>query len=205
MAAALEQRGAAGPPEREAPRRLRGGAWGPLLVLLFVVVAVLTPLGIYVYPSYTRSYGQKLPFKRAMFGAALAQPVAFSHRLHVTDKQIDCLYCHSTAERSLNAGLPAVQKCLGCHDHIIPDHEEIQKLRAYQRAGRELPWVKVYYNPDHVFFPHYRHLGKGVKCQECHGEVERVDRLRKVTVYMGFCLACHKERNAPRTCTACHQ
>jgi hypothetical protein len=183
----------------------RGGWSGPLLVASFVVVALLFLLGYYLTPHYGRAYGEHIPFNRAMFGAAIQQPVAFSHRLHVTDKQIDCRYCHSTAERSLNAGIPSARKCLGCHDHIIPEHQEIQKLRAFVEAGQDIPWVRVYYSPDHVFFPHYRHLGKGVKCQECHGEVERVDQLRQSTFYMGFCLRCHEERNAPRTCTACHQ
>jgi hypothetical protein len=189
----------------DKPRRLRGGAWGPLLVLAFglTVMAVLALL--WIYPHWSRAYGKNIAFQNAMFGSDLAQPIAFSHRLHVTDKQIDCLYCHSTAERSLNAGMPAVRKCLGCHDHIIPMHEEIQKLRAYRDAGQPVPWVRVFYSPNHVFFPHYRHLGKGVRCQECHGEVETVDRLRKVTVYMGFCLDCHQKRNVPTTCTACHQ
>lgn len=191
--------------QREKPRMLRGGAWGPLLAVVLGAAAVCTVLGLYLYPKWARSYGHGLRFERAMFGPALTQPIAFSHRLHVTDKKIDCRYCHSTPERSLNAGLPPVSKCLGCHDHIIPHHEELEKLRSYRDAGRELPWVRVYYNPDHVFFPHYRHIGKGVRCQECHGEVETVDRLRKVTFCMGFCLDCHEKRNAPRTCTACHQ
>lgn len=186
-------------------RFFRGGKAGPLLVGLFVASVVLFLLGYYLYPHYGRTYGEEIPFNRAMFGHAIQQPVAFSHRLHVTDKQIDCMYCHSTAERSLNAGMPSARKCLGCHDHIIPEHEEIQKLRAFVKAGQPIPWVRVYYNPDHAFFPHYRHLDKGVKCQECHGEVERVDQLRQSTFYMGFCLNCHEKRNAPRTCVACHQ
>jgi hypothetical protein len=133
------------------------------------------------------------------------QPIAFSHRLHVTDKQIDCYYCHPFPERSMNSGLPSVQKCLACHKHIIPEHPEIIKLKDYEKRGLALPWVRVYYNPDHVYFPHFRHIGKGVQCAECHGEVEAMDRLMTHTFYMGFCLDCHHDRNASRECTACHQ
>ena len=183
----------------------RGGFLGPALVILFALTAVGLLLGYYVYPHYGRDYGKNIAFNHAMFSEAIEQPIAFSHRLHATDKQIDCLYCHSTAERSLNAGMPSARKCLGCHDHIIPEHQEIQKIRDFVAAEKDIPWVRVYYNPDHVFFPHYRHLGKGVKCQECHGEVETVDRLRKSTFYMGFCLECHERKEAPRTCTTCHQ
>jgi len=186
-------------------QRWRGGLWGLALIGLFVVVALALLGGLYLRPSVVRSYGQQLTYNSAMFGQAIEQPIAFSHRLHVTDKQIDCSYCHSTAEHSLNAGLPPRSKCLGCHDHIIPGHAEIQKLRAFADVGDGVPWVRVYYNPDHVFFPHYRHLQKGVTCQECHGEVERVDRLHQVTFYMGFCLSCHRQRQAPVECVACHQ
>ncbi len=133
------------------------------------------------------------------------QPIAFSHRVHVINKRIDCYYCHPYPERSLNAGLPSVRKCMGCHEYIIPKHPEIQKLHGYWDRGAPLDWVRVYYNPEHVYFPHYRHLGKGVECAECHGAVEHMDRLPTRTFYMGFCLDCHHQREASRECTACHQ
>lgn len=186
-------------------RHLRGGPLGPILIGLFVVSALWLFGGLYVRPGLARDYGGELAYGDAMFGPALEQPIAFSHRLHVTDKEIDCRYCHSTAERSLNAGLPSAEKCLGCHDHIIPHHEEIVRLRDYKERGEEVPWVRVYYNPDHVFFPHYRHLRKGVDCTECHGHLEQVDRLHRATFYMGFCLDCHRARQASVDCVACHQ
>jgi Cytochrome c7 and related cytochrome c len=192
-------------PIYDKPRRLRGGPWGVILVIAFILTAVFLWIGYDIYPYWTRSYGKEIAFNRAMFFNAIAQPISFSHRLHVTDKQIDCYYCHPYVERSLNAGLPTGQKCLGCHNHIIPSHQEIQLLKGYVNSGVEIPWIRVYYNPDHVFFPHYRHIKKGLRCQECHGEVEKVDRLHKVTFYMGFCIECHKRKNASRECVACHQ
>ena len=191
--------------KRLHPRRLRGGIGGPLWLLIFVVSAGALFFGIYVYPSTTRSYGHHIAYNEGMFGPRLEQPIAFSHRLHVTDKEIDCFYCHPYGERSLNTGLPSADKCLGCHNYIIPDHEEIRKLKGFKDRGEPIPWERVYYNPDHVFFPHFRHLGADVECQECHGEVEQADRLHQVTFYMGFCIGCHKERDASRECTACHQ
>lgn len=185
-----------------------GYSWrlrGMILATLAVITAILIAYFYYLYPHYKRNYGFDLHFNGAMFSAGIEQPISFSHRLHVTDKQIDCFYCHPYAERSLNAGMPPVDKCLGCHNYIIPQHDEIMKLKAYKETGVELPWLKVYYNPDHVYFPHFIHLNKGVKCVECHGEVEKADRLRQVTFYMGFCIDCHKKRNASLECVACHQ
>jgi hypothetical protein len=191
--------------DRGRRRWLPGGPWGPLLVLLFVVLGLALPLGRYAWPHWSRNYGHDLPFDRAMFGPALEQPIAFSHRLHYIDKQIDCYYCHPNGERALSPGMPSVELCLGCHNHIIPQHEEILKLKAYQEAGRSVPWVRVYYNADHVWFPHYRHILKDVDCRECHGEVEQADRLQKVTFYMGLCISCHREEEASLECAACHQ
>ena len=35
------------------------------------------------------------------------QPISFSHRLHSSDLEIACLYCHSGVEKSPVAGIPA--------------------------------------------------------------------------------------------------
>jgi hypothetical protein len=137
-------------------------------------------------------------------GMGHEQPIPFSHRLHVTDKRIDCLYCHPYAERSAWPGIPPVSKCLGCHDHIIPQHPWIRVLRGYRESGLPLPWVKVFYSPDHAQFPHLRHVRRGVECAECHGAVETQDRLATHTFYMGFCIDCHSRHGATRECAACH-
>lgn len=189
----------------QEPRRLRGGIWGPLLALAFVLTGLAFLVLTYVSPHLSRGYGKEIAFHRAMFGAALVQPIAFSHRLHVTDKQIDCYYCHAFPERSMHSGLPSADKCLACHQYIIPEHQEIRVLKGFKARGETIPWVRVYYNPDHVYFPHFRHINKGVECQECHGQVEKVDRLHQVTFYMGFCLECHDRKQASRDCAACHQ
>lgn len=47
-----------------------------------------------------------------------AQPIAFSHRLHAGEMQVDCLYCHSGAERSRHAGIPAASVCMNCHRFV---------------------------------------------------------------------------------------
>jgi len=192
-------------PRTDKPKRLRGGWGGPLWVIVFIAAVITLFYGLYVYPGESRSYGNELAFNEGMFGPKIEQPIAFSHRVHVTDKHIDCYYCHPFGERSMNAGLPSADKCLGCHNYIIPEHEEILKLKAFDDKGEHIPWTRVYYNPDHVYFPHYMHLRQNLRCQQCHGEVEQVDRLNQVTFYMGFCIDCHKERKAPLECTTCHQ
>ena len=47
-----------------------------------------------------------------------AQPIAFSHRLHAGELQVSCVYCHSGAERSRHAGIPAANVCMNCHRFV---------------------------------------------------------------------------------------
>ena len=140
-------------------------------------------------------------------GAGLGpeQPIPFSHRLHVGIKEIQCRFCHPYVDRSNFPGIPPVEKCLYCHKYIIPDHPQIKKVHRYFNTRTPLPWRKVNYLAEHVFFNHQRHIKKEIACQECHGAVETMDRLKDVNFKMGFCIACHKERKANMDCwLACH-
>ncbi|MCH7908478.1 MAG: cytochrome c3 family protein [Candidatus Hydrogenedentes bacterium] len=49
---------------------------------------------------------------------APTQPLAFSHRLHAGEMSIDCQYCHSGAETSRHAGIPATSVCMNCHKFV---------------------------------------------------------------------------------------
>ncbi len=135
-----------------------------------------------------------------------AQPVAFSHKLHAGTNGIGCRMCHAYAEHSTVAGIPSMARCFGCHKFVARDKPEVQKvIQAYQ-AGKVLEWNRVYRVPDHVFFTHERHLAAGLRCQTCHGEVQEMDVVRRVApLTMGWCVDCHRQRNAPTDCLVCHK
>jgi hypothetical protein len=136
-----------------------------------------------------------------------AQPVSFSHRVHAGVKGINCRFCHPGVERSANAGLPAVAKCFFCHKYIIPNHPEIQKEERYLNTNTPVPWVRIFWVPDFVFFNHIPHV-KWAKfdCAKCHGEIRTADRLRRVDFKMGFCIECHRKMNAQLDCwLGCHR
>ena len=40
-------------------------------------------------------------------GYAPDQPIKFSHKIHAGQNQIDCLYCHNTADHGKSAGIPS--------------------------------------------------------------------------------------------------
>jgi len=134
-----------------------------------------------------------------------AQPIPFSHRVHAGVKAIDCRFCHPYVDRSIHPGLPPVEKCLYCHNYIIAGHPEIQKEHDYFNTKTPTPWVKANYLAEHVVFNHQRHIKKEIACQSCHDAVETMDRIKGKHFYMGFCVDCHRLKNANLDCwLACH-
>ncbi|MBI4581608.1 MAG: cytochrome C, partial [Planctomycetes bacterium] len=67
-------------------------------------------------------------------GYAPAQPIAFSHRLHAGELQIDCLYCHFGAEKSRHAGIPAESVCMNCHKIVTAP---LGAIRAEDEQARK--------------------------------------------------------------------
>lgn len=139
------------------------------------------------------------------------QPIAFPHNTHAGDFQIDCQYCHFSAERSVDAGIPPVASCMGCHTVIRGRNkpEEVQKLLDFWQRGEPIPWVRIYKVADHVKFPHMRHVAAdagNLECQECHGTVEEIEVIEEVEqpLKMGWCVDCHRENDASVDCTVCH-
>ena len=134
-----------------------------------------------------------------------AQPIPISHRIHAGVRGISCLFCHDGADRSQNAGMPEVRKCLLCHNVIITGFDPIRKLRGYFDRGEPVPWRRVYVLPDYVHFNHEMHLAGGIDCGECHCDVKRMDRIiQAMPIEMGFCIDCHKKNDAPVSCPTCH-
>jgi hypothetical protein len=134
------------------------------------------------------------------------QPIYFSHRVHAGVKQIDCRFCHPFVERSKTAQIPPVEKCFYCHKYVIPMHPQIVEEKKHLDSNTPVPWVRIFYVPDHVKFRHQPHVSWAkLDCVECHGKVETMDRLTPVDFKMGFCVECHKSRNANIDCwLACH-
>jgi len=134
------------------------------------------------------------------------QPIPFSHRIHAATKQINCFFCHPSAARSSNAGLPPVEKCLLCHSVIASQFPPISKISDYYMRGKGMPWVRVNRLPDHVHFTHQAHVATGrFDCSRCHGDVREMDRVKIVHKFdMNFCVTCHRKNKAPVDCFTCH-
>ena len=159
------------------------------------------------------------------------QPILFSHVIHAGSFQIACQYCHADARRSEYAGLPSVERCMGCHKIIgAQDNPEIAKIHQYAARGESIPWVRVFKVPEFTYFPHKPHVRAGVACQTCHGPIEQMRVVGARTgprllndlahlvglkpapppLSMGWCVECHRTENArrgtqaPLDCVVCH-
>lgn len=145
------------------------------------------------------------------------QPIAFYHSVHAGENAIPCMYCHQTADRSEDAGIPSVALCVGCHapgSQSLPMDQaqlgfpladstateerqlwnrEATKLVEYWQRGEAIPWVRIHKVPEHAHFPHYPHVNAGVQCQTCHGQVQEMEKVyQAASLRMGWCIQCHR-------------
>ena len=174
----------------QVPRQLLLGASG---------VALLTVLGVgYTFsPEYTD------------VGYKPRQPIPFSHKLHVGELAIDCRYCHSTVEISPIASLPPTETCMNCHSLVGRDSDKLAPLRESLETGEPIRWIRVHNVPDYAYFDHRPHVGTGVGCVSCHGNVAEMEETRQVEpLSMSWCLDCHRESDEyldpPTDCNGCH-
>jgi hypothetical protein len=125
--------------------------------------------------------------------SAPAQPVEFSHQIHVKGLRIDCRYCHSTVERTAVAGMPSTQTCLPCHNRAWRSGPLFAPVRRSLANSKPIPWIRVNRLPDFVYFDHAIHVNKGVGCESCHGRVDLMTRIEQsAPLTMGWCLDCHR-------------
>jgi mono/diheme cytochrome c family protein len=145
------------------------------------------------------------------------QPIFFSHVIHAGSYQIACQYCHAGARRSSTAGLPSVERCMGCHKIVAAEgNPEVKKLHGYWERKEPIPWVRVFKIPEHAQFTHKPHVQAGMQCQTCHGRIEAMERVHAETgqslvndllnlaliptkppkLTMGWCVECHRTANA---------
>ena len=165
--------------------------WGWFVWL--AVIALVLGVMLYLYYQYPH------------LNIGPQQPIYFSHRVHAGVKEINCRFCHPFADRSTEPGIPTVSKCFFCHKYIIPQHPQIVQERWHLETKTPVPWVRVYYVPDHVKFNHEPHIRNNIDCAVCHGDVKKYDRLKPVSFEMKFCITCHRERKAQLDCwLACH-
>ena len=142
------------------------------------------------------------------------QPIKFPHPRHAGPVAkgglgMNCLYCHNSANKSADVGMPAVNTCMGCHASVVGSTDamkaEIKKIVQYAdyaaggKNAKPIPWVRIHKVPEYVHFPHVRHVNAGVTCQTCHGQVQGMTKVYQYSsLNMGWCINCHVNGYDPK-------
>lgn len=134
------------------------------------------------------------PYTRGPIGVAVNQPVRFSHQLHSGVLNIDCRYCHISAEQGAYGGIPDTHTCMSCHSQIATYSELLEPVRTSYATGEYLIWNKVHNLAQHVYFNHSAHVNAGFACETCHGRVDQMPLVwQQESMTMAWCLECHRE------------
>ncbi|MDW3192176.1 MAG: cytochrome c3 family protein [Cytophagales bacterium] len=135
------------------------------------------------------------------------QPIAFSHKIHAGQYEIDCQYCHTGVRKAKSANIPSANICMNCHTAIKTDSEEIQKIYTaidydpstgeYGNNTQPIEWVRIHNLPDLAYFNHSQHVEVGgLECETCHGPIEEMEVVYQYSnLTMGWCINCHRETN----------
>jgi hypothetical protein len=162
------------------------------------------------------------------------QPLEFRHKTHAEKSGVaECGECHVLRDDGAFTGLPATEKCAGCHaDKIGDSTAEATLVGSYVKPGHETPWLVYAQQPPNVWFSHAIHVKRaGLKCDECHGEYGESDQVKvyevnRISGYsrdiwghsmsrlrrapgdgmkMSDCEDCHKARHVEAGCLGCHK
>jgi menaquinone reductase, multiheme cytochrome c subunit len=162
------------------------------------------------------------------------QPLQFSHAVHTGEKAgMKCEDCHSLRDDGSFSGIPALEKCAGCHSAPLgTTPAEKQLVEQFVTPNREIPWAVYSRQPENVWFSHAPHLKLAkLECKECHGEHGKTDKLRpyernRISGYsrdiwgqsisrMGWqprrgmkmddCVDCHHKNGQNYSCMDCHK
>lgn len=179
----------------------------PVVGALVLIIGFSVILGIYGFNYGVTEVGVQQDY-------APTQPINYSHELHAGKYKINCLYCHSGADKSKQATIPSASTCMNCHMHVTASKNydgqvspEIAKIydavgwdaekKAYipNYAQKPIKWVRIHNLPDLAYFNHSQHVKVGkVECQACHGPVETMGVVyQQSTLQMGWCINCHRE------------
>jgi hypothetical protein len=189
-------------------------AQGALILQFLALVSVLAAAACGAPPAvdaakvFTPAHETTGEAAREFFGIrpAAVQPIPFPHKTHIAKNAV-CADCHESADKGPIAGIPSVKTCMICHSQIATDKPLIKQVTGYADKGIEIPWQRVYgfTREAHVRFNHAPHIRASVDCATCHGDVANQTVAERVVDHnMGFCVNCHKAKNASNDCLTCH-
>jgi hypothetical protein len=138
-----------------------------------------------------------------------------------------CMNCHSGVHATLAAiqqeQKAAEQEKREARTVVSPELHKLYDALALDdsmmpKAGqtpKPIAWKRIHKLPDFVYFDHRAHITASVRCQECHGPIETMERVQQFApLSMGWCVNCHRQVNqtgvngkqvhASIDCVTCH-
>ena len=129
------------------------------------------------------------PFRRWLFWLSVAVPVIalswfLAQRAHGGQK------VYSSGQLSRSHAV-FTQQCTLCH---------VTQTGAFTASVTDKACLACHdaplHHPNQTFTP---------ECSTCHGDIaHQTVAQRNVDVHRGFCVNCHREKNAPNECVTCH-
>lgn len=179
-----------------------------LVVLVGLILGAFTVRAIYIGVMNIGVYETYKP----------EQPIKFSHKVHAGKLQINCVYCHSGAEKGRTSGIPSANVCMNCHKAISegPLTGKVEIAKIYDAVGwdpskgtydetkqHSIKWNRVHALPDFAYFNHSQHVVVGKQdCKNCHGDVATMDEAEQVSpLTMAWCVDCHRKTEVPGMAT----
>ncbi len=101
-----------------------------LIGLCFSLSLLVSAMGTWRLPDNQQGYAPK-------------QPIAYSHRLHAGELQIDCKFCHSASESSRHAGIPSTDVCMKCHRYVTAPFDVLRQEMDLADKEKRKPEVIV--------------------------------------------------------------
>jgi hypothetical protein len=185
-----------------------------VLGIILVTVSLLGSLGEFRLPGDHKGYRPEQPieFSHRVHAGDLSISCLYCHpgaersRTAGTPSANICMNCHKFVTATLGA-VREEERLAGEESREVEMivSPELQKLYAAlgldealapdpTKAQQPIEWVRVHTLPDFVAFDHRPHIAANVSCQNCHGPVERMDRVRQFsTLGMGWCVDCHRK------------
>ncbi len=91
-------------------------------------------------------------------------------------------------KRIVSPALQELYDVLGLDAELKPDPA---------KEAQPIAWVRVHNLPDYVYFDHRVHVARGLACEQCHGPVRSMERVRQEEdLSMGWCVECHRTNPA---------
>jgi c(7)-type cytochrome triheme protein len=177
------------------------------LYISLVIVIVLLLGTIAYYRFRPQTFGLFYTLFPVYARVSVEQPIRFNHIHHKEVAKLDCLFCHRHADQGRSATLPNIELCKACHStDAVSRRPEALKVLDYVKAGKKIPWRRMYELPSFVVFPHWIHIRNKIDCSHCHGVTGTSDTPVKMIDrdYMPWCIACHEKKEASTDCYTCH-